>query len=233
MIPKKIHYCWFGKKPLPRKAKKCIASWKKYCPSYEIIEWNENNFDVELNAYTKMCYEEKKYACLTDYVRLYVIEKNGGLYFDTDVEIIRSFDDLLEQEAFFGFENSTYVATGLGFGAVSGNRLIQEMLREYDFLLDGLHGTRGCPILNTQALTKNGLRQDGSKQVIKGAGIFPSDYFNPLNSATGEMVKTNNTYSIHWYSMSWLSPLKRLRCYLTRPFHRIFGVECFNFLKKR
>ena len=104
MIPKKIHYCWFGRGEKPKLAQKCIASWKKYCPDYEIIEWNENNFDVNMNGYTKWCYENKKYAFLSDYVRLLAVYKNGGLYFDTDVELIRNTDFLLNDQAFFGFE---------------------------------------------------------------------------------------------------------------------------------
>ncbi len=100
MIPRKIHYCWFGRGEKPRLAQKCIASWKKYCPDYEIIEWNEDNFDVNRNAYTQMCYKEKKYAFLTDYLRLLIVEEHGGIYFDTDVEAVRSFDELLDNPAF-------------------------------------------------------------------------------------------------------------------------------------
>ena len=117
MIPRKIHYCWFGRGKKPRLAQKCIASWKKYCPDYEIIEWNEDNFDVNRNAYTQMCYKEKKYAFLTDYLRLLIGEEHGGIYFDTDVEAVRSFDELLDNPAFFGFENDRFVNTGEGFGA--------------------------------------------------------------------------------------------------------------------
>lgn len=117
MIPRKIHYCWFGRGEKPRLAQKCIASWKKYCPDYEIIEWNEDNFDVNRNAYTQMCYKEKKYAFLTDYLRLLIVEEHGGIYFDTDVEAVRSFDELLDNPAFFGFENDRFVNTGEGFGA--------------------------------------------------------------------------------------------------------------------
>lgn len=228
MIPKKIHYCWFGRNELPPKAKKCIDSWKKYCPDYEIIEWNEENFNVNMNAYTKMCYEQKKYAFLTDYVRLLVIAEHGGIYFDTDVEVIKSFDKLLDCEAFFGFENNNYVATGLGFGAVANNEIVFQMLREYDRLLDGKHETVNCPKLNTDALLKYGLQLSGEKQCINNAWIYPVDYFNPLNSNTGKINKTENTHSIHWYSMSWLSPMARLRSKITRPFHRIFGEDCFQ-----
>ena len=124
MIPKKIHYCWFGYGEKTKLVQKCIASWKKYCPDYEIIEWNETNFDVNKNAYTKMCYEQKKYAFLTDYIRLVVIAEYGGIYLDTDVELVRNIDKLLENRAFFGFETDEYVATGLGFGAESGNKMI-------------------------------------------------------------------------------------------------------------
>lgn len=104
MIPKKIHYCWFGRGEKPKLAKKCIDSWKKYCPDYEIIEWNEDNFDINLNSYTKWCYDNRKYAFLSDYVRLWVVNQNGGIYFDTDVEVIRNIDFLLDDQAFFGFE---------------------------------------------------------------------------------------------------------------------------------
>ena len=229
MIPKKIHYCWFGKAKKPTLAIKCIKSWKKFCPDYEIIEWNENNFDVSQTTYTKMCYEQKKYAFLSDYVRLLVVEKYGGIYFDTDVEVCRSFDGLLGYKAFFGFENKDYVATGLGFGAEPNNEIVKQMIKEYDILLDGEHDTVVCPKLNTEALIKFGLIQNGNMQEIRGAMIYPEEYFNPLNSITGELVKTSNTHSVHWYSMSWLPCGIRLRSKITRPFHRIFGKNCFRF----
>lgn len=192
-------------------------------PDYEIIEWNEDNFDVNRNAYTKMCYEQKKYAFLTDYLRLVIVEEQGGIYFDTDVEAVRSFDDLLENPAFAGFENDTHVATGLGFGAEPHNPVIQQMLKEYDPLLDGQHGTIGCPILNTEALLKFGLRLNGEKQELTDAVVFPEDYFNPRNSITGELKKTANTYSIHWYSASWMPWYMRLRAAIGKPIHRIMA----------
>lgn len=221
MIPKKIHYCWFGRKELPEKAKKCIASWKKYCPDYEIIEWNEDNFDINANAYTKMCYDQKKYAFLSDYVRLLVVETYGGLYFDTDVEVIRRIDPLLEHEAFFGFETKDYVNTGLGFGAEAENIIVKAMIKEYDSLLDGMKGTISCPILNTQALTKMGMIPNGEKQKVKNAMIYPIECFNPYDDPTGRLCKTKQTYSIHWYAKSWLDKKIVLRSKLTKPLHRL------------
>ena len=231
MIPKIIHYCWFGKNPLPAKMKKCIESWKKNCPDYKVIEWNEDNFDVRLNGYTKMCYEQKKYAFLSDYVRLWIIYQNGGIYLDTDVEVLKPFDKLLETEAFFGFENSEYVNTGIGFGAEKSNLLVRKMLEEYEYYLSGEKGTAGCPILNTEALCKEGLERNGKLQHIYGAVVYPKEYFNPLDSTTGKLLKTENTYSIHWYSMSWLSSGQRIKSKITKVFHRLFGTECFEFLK--
>ena len=232
MIPKKIHYCWFGRNPKPKLAQKCIASWRKYCRDYEIIEWNEDNFDVNMNGYTRMCYEQKKYAFLSDYVRLVVVAEHGGVYFDTDVEVIKPIDALLENDAFYCFETPEYVASGLGFGSVAQSASIQAMLAEYVFLLDGTEGTRGCPRLNTSALAKLGLRQNGSLQQIAGAVILPSDYMNPFDTVTGVIRKTENTVSIHWYSAAWLSPWRRLRTRIMRPLHRIFGVDAFKRFRK-
>lgn len=203
-------------------------------PDYEIIEWNEDNFDVSYNAYTKMCYEQKKYAFLTDYLRLVIVEEQGGIYFDTDVEAVRSFDDLLVHPAFAGFENDTHIATGLGFGAEPHNPVIQQMLKEYDQLLDGQHGTIGCPILNTEALLKFGLQLNGEKQELTDAVVFPEDYFNPRNSITGELKKTANTYSIHWYSASWMPWYKRLKAAIGKPIHRITArIKNRNGIKRR
>ena len=223
MIPKKIHYCWFGRGEKPKLAQKCIASWKRFCPDYEIIEWNEDNFDVNQNAYTKMCYEQKKYAFLTDYLRLVIIGGEGGIYFDTDVEVVRNFDDLLDCGAFFGFETEKFVNTGEGFGAEAGNEIVRQMLKEYDFLLDGQHGTVGCPHLNTQALLKFGLQQNGSKQVLGGAVIYPADYFNPYDDPTGVLTRTANTHSIHWYGKSWMDKKTVLRSKLMKPVHRLLN----------
>lgn len=223
MIPKKIHYCWFGRGEKPKLAKKCIESWKKFCPDYEIIEWNEDNFDINQNEYTKYCYDNKKFAFLSDYARLMVVYKEGGIYFDTDVEVIKSFDALLNNKAFVGFETDEYVNTGVGFGAEKNNPVIEQMLREYDKLSDGKSGTIGCPILNTEALKKSGLKLNGQTQSLKDVTVYSAEYFNPYDAPTGRLSKSENTYSIHWYAASWMSKRKRLRCLVMKPVHRLLG----------
>lgn len=225
MIPKIIHYCWFGGKEKPAKAKKCIASWKKYCPDYEIIEWNETNFDIHMNPYVEKCYTEKKYAFLTDYLRLLVLEEHGGIYMDTDVQVIKSLTPLLSNKAYFGFENNQYANTGEGCGAEAHNPVIIQMIREYDCLLDGKSDYTGCPILNTQALQKFGLQLDGSLQNLGECIVYPADYFNPYDDPTGRLLKTKNTYSIHWYAKSWMSKKTIIRSILTKPIHRMFGTN--------
>lgn len=236
MIPKKIHYCWFGRNELPAKAKKCIASWRKYCPDYEIVEWNEDNFDLESNAYIRYCYQNKRWAFLSDLARLMIVEKHGGIYFDTDVELIAPIDHLLEHEAFFGFESKGVVNTGLGFGAMAGHLAVKAMIDEYaGFCPKEGEDFRfiGCPALNTKALLQLGLEPNGKQQCVQGAVILPVDYMNPYDDPTGRLVKTENTVSIHWYTKSALSKKAIIRSKLTRPFHRIFGTDCFSWLKKR
>lgn len=235
MIPKKIHYCWFGRGEKPKLAKKCIASWKKYCPDYEIIEWNEDNFDLDYNGYTRYCYDNKKWAFLSDFVRLVVVAQQGGLYFDTDVELLKNPDMLLKYEAFYGFENDRNIATGLGFGSEREHPAIQAMLAQYDTITandDGSYPVVGCPLLNTAALVPLGLRLDGTRQNVAGAEILPADWFNPYDDPTGRLNKTKNTVSVHWYSKSWMSKGTILRSKLTKPFHRIFGTDCFHRIKK-
>ncbi len=233
MIPKIIHYCWFGKDKKNKLAKKCIQSWKKYCPEYRIIEWNEENFDINMNKYTKYCYDEKKYAFLSDYVRLLVVYQYGGIYLDTDVEVIKSFDTLLNNKMYLGFEDNNHINTGHGFGAEEGHTVVKAMIDEYSELLNGTSGTIGCPILNTNALVKLGMRLNGKEQIMETAVIFAEDYFNPYDDSTGKINKTCNTYSIHWYAKSWLSSKMIIRSKITKPFHRIFGVDCFKFFKKK
>lgn len=235
VIPKKIHYCWFGKNPKPKLAQKCISSWKKYCPDYEIIEWNEDNFDVRRNAYTQFCYEHQKWAFLSDFVRLAVVEEQGGVYFDTDVELLKVPDELLKYGAFYGFETDKYVATGLGFGAEAHHPTIVAMVREYEQLAETGPETFlsvACPQRNTAALVAMGLITDGSRQNVAGAEIFPVEWFNPYDDPTGRLRKTKNTVSVHWYSKSWMSSKSVLRSKLTKPFHRLFGKDCFAWLKR-
>ena len=233
MIPKQIHYCWFGSNPLPKKAQKCIASWKKYCPDYEIVEWNEDNFDVFQNPYTTRTYQEKKYAFLSDYARLMILEHEGGIYFDVDVQVVRPIDALLMHEAFFGFETKEYVNTGVGFGTEAGHPVVKAMISEYEPLLDGEHGVVGCPRLNTQTLEKLGLVRNGKKQTVAGAVIYPPEYFNPYDDPTGRLNKTRETYSIHWFAKSWMSKGAIVRSWIMKPFHRIFGSRCFAWLKRK
>ena len=236
MIPKTIHYCWFGEKPKSDLAQKCIQSWKKYCPDYEVIEWNEQNFDVNRYPYTKFCYQNKKWAFLSDFVRLVIIAEHGGLYFDTDVELLKSFDDLLWYDAFFGFENDENINTGEGFGAVKGHPAVAAMMQEYLNLQPDAEGTYqpgACPALNTKALLGFGLKLNGERQNLDGIEVLPADFLNPYDDPTGRLQKTDHTYSIHWYSKSWLSKGTVLRSRLTKPLHRLFGTECLAAFRRR
>ncbi len=231
MIPKVIHYCWFGQGKKPRLARKCIDSWNKHCNGFEIIEWNESNFNVDFNEYTRFCYDNKRWAFLSDYARLMVIKENGGIYFDTDVEVIKSFDELLDAEAFFGFENDSNIATGLGFGAIPDHFSINLMLEQYDIIKKGSDGSFPlipCPRLNTEALLQLGLKLEDKRQTIGNIDIYPSDYFNPFDDPTGRLRITDNTYSIHWYGKSWISNRKKIRSMIARPFHRLLGVDFFR-----
>lgn len=237
MIPKIIHYCWFGNNPLPDSAKKCIESWKKFCPDYEIKEWNESNFDLNCMPFVKEAYEAKKYAFVSDVARLIVVNKYGGIYFDTDVEVIQNIDFLLTNKGFIGFENDNYVATGLGFGSESDSYFLEEMIEKYkeiNFLNeDGTFNLVGCPKINTKIMVNNGLKLNGEYQIIKGVVVLPAEFMNPLDSATGRINKTDKTISIHWYTQSWLRLSTRIRSKITKLFHRIFGVDCFSFIKNK
>lgn len=209
MIPKIIHYCWFGHNPKPKLALKCMKSWKKYCPDYEIIEWNEDNFDISsCPLYVRQAYEAKKWAFVTDYVRLKVVYDEGGIYLDTDVELIKSLDALLEYDAYFGFEDGTHVNTGLGFGAVKGAPILHEMMLDYKdipFIMeDGKLDLTPCPQRNTEIFVRHGLVQDDVRQELdEGILILPSEVLCPLSYSTGKLKKAKNTISIHRFSATW------------------------------
>ena len=209
MIPKKLHYCWFGGNPKPPLAEKCIKSWKKHCRGYEIIEWNESNYDLKkAPLYVRQAYEAKKWAFVTDYVRLQVIYEHGGIYVDTDVEFRKSPNLLLSHQAFFGFESDIYVNTGVGFGAVKGCPIVRELMDDYQdipFLLaDGSYDLTSCPVRNTAVFVKHGLLQDGSKQLLDGdILILSQEYLSPIDCNKDYIEYTKNTISVHWFSGSW------------------------------
>lgn len=231
IIPKIIHYCWFGRNPLPESAKKCIASWRKYLPDYEIKEWNEDNFDVNVIPYTRDAYQAKKYAFVSDYARFWILFHYGGVYFDTDVEVIKPLDDLLEDGAFMGWETPSSdgaykIAPGLGLGAPQKNALYSEILCRYNHLSfyqqDGNINSYSMIPMITDLFSDKGLKLDGTRQVIDGISIYPAEYFCPMNTLTGELNITDNTRSIHWYTMSWLNWRQRLRLKIGRIYRRLF-----------
>lgn len=215
MIPKAIHYCWFGRNPKPKLALKCIASWKKHCPDYQIIEWNEDNFDISAcPLYVRQAYEAKRWAFVTDYVRLKVVYDHGGIYLDTDVELIKRPDRLLGHEAYFGFEDGKYVATGLGFGAVKGAPILGEMMRDYEgisFILEnGSMDMKTCPVRNTEVLLRHGLIQKDQKQILEGSiCILPSICMCPIDANIGKRRWSPETISIHWFSASWMTAVEK------------------------
>lgn len=223
MIPKVIHYCWFGKNPLPGDVKKCIESWKKHCPDYEIKQWDESNFDVEAHSFMKEAYEAKSWAFVSDYARLKVIYDNGGIYLDTDVELLKNIDFLLENKGFIGVQQDRHLcATGLGFGAEKENIVIKRMMEKYDTLSFDFNNKMeiSCPILNTEALREFGFVYTEDIQRLEDMIIYPPEYFDPL-SPGHENLKGENTISIHHYSATWVGG----KAMLKRKIMRLIGQE--------
>ena len=234
MIPKVIHYCWFGRNPLPASALKCIDSWRKYFPDYEIKEWNEDNFDVNAIPYTSEAYQARKYAFVSDYARFWILYKYGGVYFDTDVEVIKPMDDIIEKGPFMGIEvekdsNNPHqmVAPGLGIAVEAGHEIYRQALEYYSrthFLYDnGIVKHETIVPLTTRLLLEAGMQPHNELQQVAGIWIYPKEYFNPFDDLTGKMNKTANTRSIHWYSATW-RPANPVRKWLSRWSHRIFGL---------
>lgn len=215
MIPKIIHYCWCGPNEMPEDDKKRIEKWKEVCPDYKIIEWNEHNYDFHKNKYMDDAYKAKKWGFVPDYARYDIIYQYGGVYLDTDVELIKNLDELLKNDVFFGFETPEFVASGLGFGAIPQSELIGKMRDLYDEVQfikdDGSLNLISSPSYTTQVLKEVGFVMDGSMQKIEGCTIYPVDYLCPLNYISGELNITSNTYAIHWYAASWLSALAKKR----------------------
>lgn len=207
MIPKVIHYCWFGGNPLPKLAKKCLKSWNKYCKGYEIKEWNEQTFDIaSAPLYVRQAYEAKKWAFITDYVRLWAMTTYGGIYMDTDVEVVKSLDKFLSHRAFSGFEDSTNIPTGI-MACEKDFPLFLEFLAFYDTASfinpDGTYNQTTNVRTITNACLKRGLVQNNTLQDIDGFVLYPNDYFCPIDYNDMQLHKTKNTATIHWFSGSW------------------------------
>ena len=232
MIPKIIHYCWFGGRELPEKAIICIDSWKKYCPDYEIIQWKEDNYnldDIFQIPFLKKAYEDEKWSFVTDYIRLDVVCKNGGIYFDTDVELIKPIDKLLKYKAYFGFETNDTVNTGLGYGAEKSCALLKAMMDRYEKLpqcmTDEDYYRYTCPVIQTPVLLEYGIEATGAMQIVDGVAVYPKEYFCPLDYDTGKLNKTENTISIHRYEAAWKSVADKKVIELRNKLIPIFGMK--------
>lgn len=266
MIPKIIHYCWFGGNPLPESAVKCINSWKKFFPDYEIWAWVETNltpnpsptgegslqqkyladevmeFDVNVIPYTREAYEARKFAFVSDYARFDILYQYGGIYFDTDVEVIKSMDEIVERGPFMGIEVDSpnpsiapLVAPGLGLGATIRMPFYKSVLDYYEHLHflteEGKPNNITVVKHTTNVLTANGMKNENTLQEVCGVWIYPKEYFNPLNDNTGKLDITENTRSIHWYTKTWLDKRNPVRDWIVKRIHRYFGINSLVWLK--
>jgi hypothetical protein len=225
-IPKIIHYCWFGGNQLPKFAKKCIASWKRYFPNYEIKEWNESNYDVHKIIYIDEAYTAKKYAFVSDYARFDILYHYGGIYFDTDVEVFKSFDGILNQGGFIGIESIGNVAAGLGIGCAARLDIIYQILDFYTRLnfvnIDGSYNLHTVVEYVSAILKKKGLEEKNTIQHLDGLTVYPIDYFCP-KSSSGKFEITENTHSIHHYSATWVKKPTRIYIRIRDSSIKIFG----------
>ncbi|SFS83110.1 Glycosyltransferase sugar-binding region containing DXD motif-containing protein [Succinivibrio dextrinosolvens] len=231
MIPKVIHYCWFGKNPLPSNIKKCIKSWEKYCPDYEIRRWDESNFDVLSHPFIKAAYEEKKWAFVSDYARLKVVYDYGGIYLDTDVELLRNLDFLLNYNFYVGVQQADRLCnTGLGFGAKKHCLLVLNMMKQYDNLIFDLNKQSefACPILNNRVIVDIGYNYSDSLVEIHDCAILPCKMLDPVAPGRSRDLLCKDSVSIHHYTATWQNKKNRLR----RKIFVFVGQRRINKIKK-
>lgn len=230
LIPKKIHYMWLGKKTIPSNLQRCIDSWKKYCPDYEIIQWDESNYDIKKCDYMSDAYEAGAYGFVPDYARLDILYQYGGIYMDTDVELVRNLDDMLYQEAFCGVEKWQTINFGGCSGAVEGHRAILEFLNERKGISfwnhDGSPNKTTCGYYDTNVVLKNGYKINGKTQNVLGMNIYAFDYFHPYDYMSGQTVRTEHTYSIHRFNGGWLDEkMRQENANAVKEYERIYQ-EC-------
>ncbi len=235
MIPKVIHYCWFGGKPLDAMGEKCLASWKRYCPDYEIIEWNEKNFDIRVWPYAQEAYEAKKWAFVSDVARLYALVNYGGIYMDTDVELLKPLDELLELKAFSGFEGGCRILTGL-MASEKAHPLFAELLDEYQtahFLKDdGSFDMTTNVVRITNACMPYGLQLNNTLQTVNGFTLFPKEYFCPKNHHDFKLNLTENSYCIHHFDGSWLRDEDKMAKALREKFVVFLPLKIAGFFSR-
>lgn len=240
MIPKVIHYCWFGKKLMPVQYQKYIESWKKFLPEYKIIEWNEDNYDVNCIPFSKEAYHAKKYAYVSDYARLKILYENGGIYFDTDVEVIRNMDDLINIGPWMAIEKHSnfpeiddMVNLGLGFAMEPHNSIIKEIMAFYEnthYIFPDGHMEQ-IPIvpITSNVLKKYGLKRSANEPYLcSNIMIYPWEYFCPIEFLSNKIEITDKTYTIHHYTatwMSWIDKLKMKKGYYAAKIKRAFGFK--------
>lgn len=243
MIPKKIHYCWFGGKPVDKLGERCIASWRKFFPDYEIIQWNESNFDINCCQYAQEAHNAGKWAFVSDYARFKILYDQGGIYFDTDVEVIKSLDDILDRGNFMGCErspadgkNDIAVAPGLGMAMIPGMSIAKELLEDYEsstFLKEnGAYDQMTIVHRTTKHLQTHGLKNSSEIQMIAELNIYPHDYFCPMDLDTGKINITQNTRAIHHYAASWVSKTDLFRGRVYKLLSRTFGKEGAEFVRR-
>lgn len=225
MIPRTIHYCWFGSPALPRDVARYIDGWRRVCPGYEVKRWDESNFDVAARRYTAEAHAAGKYAFVSDVARLHALVSEGGIYLDTDVEVVRPFDPLLDDTAFAGYEGTAHVATST-LACESGHPFFRKMLESYDSRCftrpDGTPDGMTNVGLITDMLAGEGLACDGRQTRVAGITVYPFDRFSPYDYVDGRMRRTENTFAVHHYAQTWLGT-GRLRRALSVMYHRLTG----------
>ena len=228
-IPKKIHYCWFGRGQLPEDVKGYIETWKKQCPDYEIKEWNEDNFDINCNKYVKQAYEAKRFAFVSDYARVYALYNEGGIYMDTDVEVLRPLDEFLKHNAFTSFENNDFIMTGLIGSERNGEwvKSVLELYKDISFIKeDGtLDLTTNVARITEMMENKYNFIKKSSYQDLGTITIYPHDYFSPKDWETGNIYITENTYAIHHFNGSWHTGKEKKRLEKRKKCIEKYGEE--------
>ena len=235
-IPKIIHYFWFGNGEIPELFYKCLDSWKKFCPDFEIKRWDETNFDINMSTYTKEAYEQKKYAFVSDYARFYVVEKYGGIYLDIDVELVNSIEKLLEKESFCGFEyNSNLVNPGLILGSVPHGKFVSSVLDYYNSLGEFKFGTHTVCTISSEILSQNfsiDLSKYDEIQDVSNVTVYPAKYFCAYDQISKKIMRDKETISIHHYNASWLRPKDKFINFIKKIVYSILGKRNYEKLKK-